>query len=244
MSADGACRLEVTRLDGKNIKRCGISPQKNLAGAVSGAKLSFAVAKPVYLIVAIDDLRTLVIAIDPPETNKPPAKGRGIYNVTTSAYNADPTGKTPSTTAIQKAIDDAGKDADKKGIVYVPDGVYRVSELRLPSDVSLYLESGAVLRLAGTRDELKKRFHKKSRNADGTWMIYTADGASNVRIFGRGTLDGDSILVKARRVYRLRSVLVRHVNDKDLLDSNGWLQYLSDFKHFLFKRGERPSISV
>ena len=36
----------------------------------AGAKLAFTIGKPAYLIVAIDDLRKLVIAIDPPETKE------------------------------------------------------------------------------------------------------------------------------------------------------------------------------
>jgi hypothetical protein len=188
----GDCKLEISRLDGKKIAQHSISPQKlNLAGAASGPTLPFAIDKPAYLIVAIDDLKKLVIAIDPPETNRPAARGQGIYNVADAPYRADATGEASATAAIQRAIDDAARDAGNAGIVFVPNGVYSISELRLLSNVSLYLEAGAVLRLSGTRDELTKRFHKKSRNADGTWMIYTADGATNVRIFGRGTIDGD-----------------------------------------------------
>ncbi|MEA2709668.1 MAG: hypothetical protein QOF78_2269 [Phycisphaerales bacterium] len=215
LSADAACQLQITRLDGKRIAHHEISPQRlNIAattrGTQRGATLSFKIAKPAYLIVAIDDLRKLAIAIDPPETNKPPASGPGIFNVTAAPYGADATGKTSATPAIQKAIDAAAADASKKGIVFVPNGVYSVSELRLLSNVSLYLEAGAVLRLTGTRDELTKRFHKKSRNADGTWMIYTAAGASNVRIFGRGTIDGDGKRIQDDQ--KLLSHLVVPVN--------------------------------
>src|SRR5437773_1882019 len=89
----GPCTLEVTRLDGTPVKKHEISPQKlSLAGSASGATLSFTIAKPVYLIVAVDDLRKLVIAVDPPERDKPASSGAGIYNVTAASYGADPSG--------------------------------------------------------------------------------------------------------------------------------------------------------
>ncbi len=190
--SDGVCKLDVTRSDGKAIKSHSVSPlQLKLGGAETKNTFSFTVAGPEYLIVSIDNLRKLVIAIDPAETDKPAASGAGIYNVTAEPYNADASGKEQSTDAIQRAIDDAASDPSKKGIVYVPDGVYHVSELKLPSNTSLYLDGGAVIQIRGTKNDLKIRYHKKSMNRDGTWLVYTADGSTNVRIFGRGTIDGD-----------------------------------------------------
>lgn len=193
--SDGGCALEIARLDGKEIKRHSITPQKlNLAAEVSGATLATAIDRPLYLIVAVDDLRKLVIGIDPAEADKPVSSGAGILNITAAPYSADATGSSSSTSAIQKAVDDAGKGLSgpgKSAIVYVPAGVFHLSELRLPSNVSLYLEGGAVLRQSGKRGDFKVRYRKKSQNREGTWFIHTADGASNVRIFGRGTIDGD-----------------------------------------------------
>jgi hypothetical protein len=197
--ADGPCELEVARRDGKRVGHFGISPQKlELAGRTSGGKLSFTIDRPVYLIVAVDDLPKLVIAVDPPETDRPAPAGPGVYDVTADAYGADRTGRASSTIAVQRAADDAAKDAGQRGIVYVPAGVYALTELRLDSNVSLYLEPGAVLRCSGERGDFRVRYHKNSQNRDGTWFIHTADGAKNVRIFGRGTIDGDGKRLIAR----------------------------------------------
>lgn len=192
LANDGTCELEISRLDRKPIATHAISPMKyDLAGKAAGAKLTFAIDKPVYLIVAIDDLRKLVIAVDPPERDRPAASGPSVYNVAAAPYKADRRGADSSTAAIQRAVDDAGKDASKAGVVYVPNGVYRLAELRLVSNVTLYLEPGAVLRLSDTRDELKLRYKKNSQNRHGTWFIHTQGGATNVKILGRGTIDGD-----------------------------------------------------
>jgi hypothetical protein len=204
----GPCKIEITRLDGKPIKKHSISPLKlSLAGNVAKSTLAFSIAKPVYLIVSVDDLRKLVVAVDPGETEKPRSSGNGIYNVTAAPYSADPTGAKPATEAIQRAFDDAGKDSTKKGLVYVPAGVFNLTELKLGSDVSLYLEGGAVLRCDGARDELKVRYRKKSQNRDGTWFIYTADGAKNVRIFGRGTIDANGNWLEHERNLTNHAVL-------------------------------------
>ncbi len=124
-SQDGSCSIEVVRLDGKPIEKFEISPlREKIAGRSAGSTLSFNISKPLYLIVEIDKLRRLVIAVDPSETNQPSSTGSSIYNITSAKYKADATGKSSSTAAIQKAIDDAANDPGKHGIVYVPSGVF------------------------------------------------------------------------------------------------------------------------
>ncbi|MDB5326547.1 MAG: coagulation factor 5/8 type domain protein [Phycisphaerales bacterium] len=185
------CEIEVTRLDGKPTTRAAVSPRKlEIKTNVAGSRLTFSVKGPQYLIVDIDGIRRLVIAIDPPETDKPASSGTGIYNVAQSPYQADATGASPSTEAIQKAINDAGNDASKQGIVYVPSGVFRITQLQLPSHVALYLDAGAVLRTDGVAGDFKKQFHKDSTRRDGYWMISTVPNATNVKVYGRGTIDG------------------------------------------------------
>ena len=51
--------------------------------------------------------------------------GYGILDVTLEPYHADPSGKTDSTSAIQRAVDDA---RDGRMIVFFPAGNYRVSD--------------------------------------------------------------------------------------------------------------------
>jgi Pectate lyase superfamily protein len=188
----GPCELKISRLDGKPIETYSISPlNREIAGQILHGILLFSVPKPEYLIIDVDKLKRLVIAIDPPETDMPASSGPGICNVTDGEYGADRTGQRSSTAAIQKAIDHAAIDPAHHGVVYVPDGVYLSSNLQLKSNVSFYLQTGAVLRCSGTRDEFATQFEKKSRRLPGTWFISTAGGSSNVRIFGRGTIDGN-----------------------------------------------------
>lgn len=73
-----------------------------------------------------------------------PAAG---LDVTKAPYNADPTGQADATSAIQRAIDEAG--ARGGGVVYLPQGTYRLSP---PEDQAYALgirSSGVVLKGAG-----------------------------------------------------------------------------------------------
>ncbi|TYP79144.1 glycosyl hydrolase family 28 protein [Paenibacillus methanolicus] len=191
-SAAGPIALEVTALGQSAINEYGISPRKlNLAATKSGNSLTFTLTKDEYLIVKIDDKKELVIAVDPPEANPPAASGAGIYNVAASPYLADATGAAHATAAIQRAIDDAYAYAGGQGIVYVPRGVYKVGNLELKSDVAMYLEGGAVFRFTGIPQDYTAHWHKDSQDRDITWWIYTKPGSSNIKLYGRGTLDGN-----------------------------------------------------
>lgn len=191
-SMSGSATIEITAIGQASITSYSISPKKlNLTGTTSGNKLTFTVSGDEYLIVKINEGRALVIAADPAETNKPASSGTGIYNVKSSPYNADSTGAGMATTAIQNAINDAANYTGGQGIVYVPAGIYKAGNLQLKSDVALYLEGGAVLRFTGVASDYTVNWHKDSQLRDVTWWLYTQTGADNVKIYGRGTIDGN-----------------------------------------------------
>ncbi|CAN7188289.1 discoidin domain-containing protein [Paenibacillus sp. LjRoot56] len=197
----GPVTIEVTALGQSSITSYNISPKKlNLSGTISGNKLTFTLANDEYVIVKVNSSKELIIAADPAETNKPASSGTGIYNVKSTTYNADSTGTTLATSAIQSAINDANAYTGGQGIVYVPAGVYKVGNLQLKSDVALYLEGGAVLRFTGNPSDYTANWHKNSQNRDVTWWIYTQNGSSNIKIYGRGTLDGNGQTAAANNI--------------------------------------------
>lgn len=184
----GPATIAVRKLNNTNIGAYTISPRKlGLQGSVSGPTLTFTIPNDEYVIVKLDGRPDLVIAADPAETDKPASSGPGNHNVMT--YGADATGSALSTTAVQRAVDDA--TAAGGGTVYVPAGVYLVGNVVLKSNVSLYLEPGAVFRFTGNPADYTKHWHKNSQNRDITWWISTEFGSKNIRVFGRGTLDGN-----------------------------------------------------
>lgn len=85
-------------------------------------------------------------------------KSKSIIDITKEPYFAVGDGKTVNTLAIQRAIDDCGKD-DK---VYIPQGDFLSGALTLHSDMEIFVDIGGILR--GTSDlndylpKIKSRF--------------------------------------------------------------------------------------
>jgi hypothetical protein len=103
-------------------------------------------------------------------------------------YGAKPDGKTLSTRAIQRAIDDIS--AAGGGTVYAPPGNFLTGGLELKSGVMLYLEAGSVL-LGSTSNE-DYAYHPgppNSGDANGHHLLF-ASKSENVTICGPGAIDG------------------------------------------------------
>lgn len=186
-SFSGSVKVTISVND--SIRASSISPLAwSISGTVSGNELTFELRQSRYLIIKINDFKELVLIADPLEESKPPSSGAGIYNVVT-AYGADQEGQNMATTSIQNAINDASTAGG--GTVYVPEGVYKIANLVLRSNVTLYLAGGSVLRATDCKDDYTNDFHKDSLEMDGTWFIHTEPYSTNISIIGRGTIDGN-----------------------------------------------------
>ncbi|MGN6504683.1 MAG: glycosyl hydrolase family 28 protein, partial [Tepidisphaeraceae bacterium] len=241
----GKAEVRITRLDGKPIQGATVSPLKfKIPVQENGSNLQFSIDGPQYLIVDIPGSRRLTLAFDPPETDRPDRKAKWVYDVQAAPYQADATGEHSATAALQKAVHDAAADPSGHGIVYVPAGLYRMGPLSLPSHVSLYLERGSRLWCAADA-EFPVDFHKDSKHHDGTWFIRTEPGAADVRIFGRGTIDGDgraflnrtgllNTLVMAMNTtgFRMDGVIIRESSLWGTIIANSDHALLSHCKHF------------
>ena len=97
-----------------------------------------------------------------------------ILDVTKTPYSADPTGKADSTQAIQAAIDEAGRL--KGGVVYLPEGIYKV----LPEGESVAAlkinQDHVVLRGAGA--EKTFIFNDENRMRNKSVILVKADDAT------------------------------------------------------------------
>lgn len=191
----GTATIAVTKLNNTAIGAYSISPQKlGITGTVSGPTLTFTVQNDEYLIVKLDGRPNLVIAADPAETNRPATGGTGIFNVQSAPYSAQPNTGAYTTTAFQTALNDAaayGSANATQGIVYVPASVYTLGNLYLRSNLALYLAPGAVLRYTGEAAHYAVTGHKNSQGRDLTWFISTRYSSTNIKIYGRGIIDGN-----------------------------------------------------
>jgi autotransporter-associated beta strand protein len=197
--SNGTAVIQVTAPTQSTITSYGISPEKlGLTGTINSNILTFAITNSQYLIISINGMKPLALGADPAETNIPPSSGTGIFNVLSPAYDADNTGSTLTSAAIQSAISAAsayGGSHGQQGIVYIPAGVYLCGNLQLQNNTALYLQGGSVIRCTGdpadyaTNSPLLGALGNNI-GVPGTWFLYSTNGL-NVKLYGRGTVDGN-----------------------------------------------------
>jgi polygalacturonase len=201
--SEGTVKYEVTILNTDKVHEYGISPKKLgiTADSVVGKTLTFTTPKDEYLIVMMNGRATrLVIAADPVEADVPNTTGEGIYNVSEAPYsiagNEGKTGVAQRTAAIQQAINDASAygtaaGGGAQGIVYIPRGEYYIGNLVLKSNTAVYMQPGAAFIGTGKTADYTEHWFKDSMGRPATWWISTEFDSENIRIYGRGTIDGN-----------------------------------------------------
>lgn len=226
--SSGAATFEVTALTQGSITSYGISPKKlNITGSTTGNKLTFTLAANQYLILRINSLKRLVICADAAETDVPAASGAGIFNVTNAPYNADNTGATVTTAAIQNAINDAGAygSTNGQGTVYVPAGLYLSGNLKFKSNMALYLQGGAVIRCTGNPADYQTN-QTFGPLSTGTWFLYVTNG-TNMKIYGRGTVDANGDYMVYSKNFAINTLMPINCTNftadgVTFRDSGGW----------------------
>ena len=121
-------------------------------------------------------------------------------------YGAKGDGKQLDSPAINKAIEEAAKDGG--GTVFFPGGTYLSYSIRLQSNVTLYLDAGAVL-LAAYPEEAtgydiaeKNEFDKFQDFGHSHWKnsLIWGIGLENVTICGQGKIDGRGLTREESRL--------------------------------------------
>jgi len=127
----------------------------------------------------------------------PPAAGEsGLFNV--KAFGATGDGKTIDTAAINKAI--IAANAAGGGSVRFPAGTYLSSSIRLKSNVTLYLEAGAVIEAASETvapfDPRESNTRAKYQDTGHSYWhdsLIWGDHIENVSILGPGLIHGKGL---------------------------------------------------
>lgn len=181
-AVSGTAKIEIQTREA--VTSFDLSPHRaGLRATATGNTLSFELDRPRKLHLRVNGLRRFFLFADSPESDAPSAGAAGVYSLTDFGVASDP--ERPQTGAIQKALDEV---ASKKGVLLVPPGIYRSGRLLVPSNLSLYLSPGSVIKGTGRLSD-----YTSAKRSSQQLMISDAE---NVRIFGRGVIDGHGLTLR------------------------------------------------
>jgi polygalacturonase len=227
--------IEVTRA----ITDHTIFPAERVAStAVAGSILTVDLESPESVVIWIDQLEKLFLLPDPPEDDPPRPGSPDVIDA--ADFGADPSGRALATAALQAAIDHAS-DLAGGGTLLLPRGLYRTGTLTLKSNVTLYLAAGALLQGSAEPKDYPIDPGRRESAADpslppdvrflGRTMTFSrlllVDRAQNVRITGRGTVDGTGTFLRthhdiAPNLLRVRQSTNVVVEDVLFRNSAAW----------------------
>jgi len=227
LAGTGTVTVAVTVSESFNSYK--VSPKsRGLTATKSGNTITFDTG-PNYLILQFDSKELLFILLDAAEANPPKLGDANVKNL--ADYTVDNTGATLMTSKIQSAINAAS--GATQNILYVPPGKYKVGELSMKSNMTLYLACGAVLYGSSSTGDFN--------TVSGGINIEGAQHAmirmyqiKSAKILGRGVLDSNG---HAIRTAGLNANLLKIEQSSDILvdgivslDSSYWntLIYRSD----------------
>jgi hypothetical protein len=224
----GVATLSVTV--NENFNAYTLSPKsKNLDASRNGNTITFE-SGPNYLILAVDSKELLFILLDEDDPNAVEADDPGVKSI--ADYGVDNTGATLETSKIQAAIDAASGAAES--VLYFPPGKYKVGELWLRSDMTLYLAGGAMLYGSGSTQDFNTGGGGINIEGCQHGMIRMYR-IQNAKILGRGVIDANGKAIRAQNDTKVN--LMKIEESSDILvdgvlvrDSSFWntLVYRSD----------------
>jgi len=232
-SASG--RVAISISTGAPITGYSIQPRFNAPTAkVAGDSLEFILDRPRQLVVTINGAQRLFLFVDAINPHAPRPDDPGVRSI--ADFGVDATGARLETKRIQDAID---RVAAAKGVLYFPPGTYLTGTLALKSDLTLYLAGGATLLGSIDRDDYpvdagfkesdmkNDPEHWSNKGADMTYSrLLLIDRAHNVRLAGRGVIDGQGRLIrnqgKPANLLRIRDSAQVTVEGLILRDAAAW----------------------
>ena len=190
LSGGGTATIAVTVSE--SFSSYKLSPKsRQISATKSGNTITFS-SGPNYLILQPDSKELLFILLDAEEANPPRV---GDANVKSLAdYTVDNTGATLVTSKIQSAINAAS--GATQNILYVPPGKYKVGELWLKSNMTMYLPCGAILYGSSSTGDFNTG--SGGINIEGMQhSLIRMYQIKNTKLLGRGVLDANGHAIRA-----------------------------------------------
>ncbi len=197
--------------------KCTISP---VSYAIDSKKIGNAVLlslnKPMKLILQFGGINEkLFIFADAPEVNPPVPGGKNVTSLMN--YVSDNKGISLQTKLIQKAIDDISRKGG--GTLYVPNGKYLTGTFVMKSNVTLYLESGAIIQGSGNINDYNDNGNNKTgKITEGRGALIYFAKADNARIMGRGVIAMAGTKIKTETGQKIRICNMVECNNSGIYD--------------------------
>ena len=183
------CTATIAVTVAQSFSTYSVSPKsRNIAATKSGNTITFS-SGPNYLILQFDAKELLFILIDDQESNPPRLGDANVKNI--ADYTVDDTGATLVTAKVQSAINAASGAA--QNVLYFPPGRYKVGELSLKSNMTVYLAGGAMLDgSTSTADYAATGTPAVESTSHGLIHLYNV---TNTKILGRGVIDAEGTII-------------------------------------------------
>jgi hypothetical protein len=191
-SLSGAGTASIAVTVSESFSSYKLSPKsRQISATKSGNTVTFS-SGPNYLIFQPDAKELLFILLDAEEANPPHVGDANVKSLADSAV--DNTGATLVTSKIQSAIDAAS--GATQNVLYVPPGRYKVGELWLKSNMTLYLACGAIL--SGSSSTGDFNTGSGGINIEGMQhSLIRMYQVKNTKLLGRGVLDANGHAIRA-----------------------------------------------
>jgi hypothetical protein len=169
-----------------------LSPtSRKIAATKNGDTLTFT-SGPNYFILQADAKELLFILLDAEEASPPHLGDANVKNI--ADYTVDNTGASLVTSKIQSAINAAS--GATQNILYFPPGKYKIGELWLKSNMTMYLACGALLYGSSSTSDFNTG--SGGINIEGAQHgLIRMYQIKNTKLLGRGALDANGHAIRA-----------------------------------------------
>jgi hypothetical protein len=211
---EGNAKLVVS--SSQNFSKYTLSPiSYNIPSQKEGNTISFNLSKPRRLIFQLEGVaEKLFVFADAPEVNVPKLGDKNVINL--KDFVTDNTGRTLQTKQLQSAIDKASASG---AVLFVPNGKYLTGTFVMRKNVTLYLESGAIIQGSGNL----KDYNDNGDNSTGKIneshgaLVYFAK-ADNAKIMGRGVIAMQGTKIKTETGQKIRICNMRECKNTGIYD--------------------------
>lgn len=242
------CSSKIEVVFNGHIRTASVSPAKyGINPSIRDNKLIFTLPNAGWYMLTVNDNEKLFLLADSSEINIPECMDNHVVSVLD--FVEDATGRTLQTKQLQASLDEASRTGK---VLFFPKGIYLTGTLTIGSNTDIYLDEGALIKGSPDRDDYPadedrdEADHINNISAysdNGEFMTFSRllliDNASQVRIRGRGVIDGSGSVVRAQgkpaNLIRIRNSKNIRIENVILRDPAAWNTHILHSEDVIIK---------